>query len=108
MYKVICPFADSCDDGHVYLTGDTYPREGVEPSAERIIELASTANGRGFPLIEEQEEIPFCEEELIVEEPVAEDPVEEIPAEPVPEKKQRTPKEKAPAKTGSGRNKAKK
>lgn len=52
MYKVIVPFADAGDDGHVYLTGDTYPRKGFEPTAERVIELASTANGRGFPVIE--------------------------------------------------------
>ena len=111
MYKVIVPFADSQDDGHVYFTGSTYPREGIEPTAERIIELASTANGRGYPLIEEvEEEIPFCDDTPVTEEMAEEIPAEETPAEPVPERKPKTTKPKAPAKpkTGSGRNKTKK
>ena len=52
-YVVVHPFADSNDAGHVYRTGDTYPRDGVEPDPMRIAELGSTANNLGFPLIEE-------------------------------------------------------
>ena len=52
MYKVIKDFTDA-QDKHTYFTGDTYPREGVTPSKERIAELASTDNKRGEILIEE-------------------------------------------------------
>lgn len=93
MYKVICSFADSCDDGNVYLTGDTYPREGLEPSEERIIELASTANGRGFPVIEK------------VDDPVEETHAEEIPVEETPAQEEPEPEEKPSAKRGGRRSK---
>ena len=129
-YKVTHSFADSLDDGFVYRTGDTYPRDGYEPTPDRIIELIGTANGRGFPVIEEvTEEVA----EAIAEEPVTEpDAEEEIPfsepptaeeaeanaeeeteqAEPAAEEQAEQPKErkrtartatKAPAKTGSRR-----
>ena len=115
MYKAICPFADSEDNGYVYRTGDTYPREGYEPTAERLIELVGTANGRGFPVIKEvtdTEEIPFSdpvtEEEAEatavaeVEETVDEIPVEEPKQKTVRKTGTKTPK--APAKkTGSRR-----
>lgn len=52
-YKVVQAFADSKDNGYVYRTGGTYPRQGVEPDPMRIAELASTANALGFPLIAE-------------------------------------------------------
>lgn len=52
-YKVVYAFADGQDGGYVYRTGDTYPRDGVEPDALRIANLSSTANAFGFPLIEE-------------------------------------------------------
>ena len=57
-YKVVHAFADSQDGGYVYRTGDTYPREGLEPSDLRIADLASTANALGFPVIEKIEEQP--------------------------------------------------
>lgn len=50
-YVVVHPFADAKDNGRVYRTGDAYPRDGLEPDALRIAELASTANALGFPLI---------------------------------------------------------
>ena len=82
-YKVTHSFADSLDDGFVYRTGDTYPRDGYEPTPDRIIELIGTANGRGFPVIEEvTEEVA----EAIAEEPVTEPEVNEVPfSEPVTE-----------------------
>ena len=129
-YKVTHSFADSLDDGFVYRTGDTYPRDGYEPTPDRIIELIGTANGRGFPVIEEVTEEVV---EAIAEEPVTEpDTEEEIPfsehptaeeaeanaeeeteqAEPAAEEQTEQPKErkrtartatKAPVKTGSRR-----
>ena len=120
MYKVIHPFADSEDNGYVYLTGGTYPREGYEPTSSRIIELESTANGCGYPVIEkvaeapaepETEEIPFSELPTAEEaEANAEEETEQ--AEPAAEEQAEQPKErkrtartatKAPAKTGSRR-----
>ena len=82
-YKVTHSFADSLDDGFVYRTGDTYPRDGYEPTPDRIIELIGTANGRGFPVIEEvTEEVA----EAIAEEPVTEPEANEVPfSEPVTE-----------------------
>lgn len=40
------------DSLHPYNVGDEYPREGLNPSAERIEELASDKNLQGEPLIE--------------------------------------------------------
>ena len=61
MYKVLMMFDDLQDkvptpSGALpwrYHPGDAYPRKGVEPSAERIAELAGANNARGIPLIEE-------------------------------------------------------
>lgn len=58
MYKVIESFTDLQDNNYVYYVGDTFPRNGVEVGAERIAELASDKNRRGFPLIEEIVEKP--------------------------------------------------
>lgn len=60
MYKVVKEFHDledciSVKGGsicHHYVVGDTYPREGLEPSPERIAELAGKYNRQGVPLIE--------------------------------------------------------
>lgn len=59
MYKVIKAFKDLTDvletkDGseyYGYQIGDTYPRQGYTPSAERIAELASDKNKMHTPLI---------------------------------------------------------
>ena len=51
MYRVIKDFTDK-NDHHVYVAGDEFPRDGVEVSAERVAELASTDNVRGEVLIE--------------------------------------------------------
>lgn len=52
-YKVIKSFADLKDYNHEYNVGDTFPRVGVEVSAERIAELSGRQNRQGVPLIEE-------------------------------------------------------
>ena len=51
MYVAIKRFVDLTDDDHIYNSGDVYPRDGFEPSKERIIELATTKNKLGTPLI---------------------------------------------------------
>lgn len=51
-YIVVKDFSDIQDDKHIYLTGDTFPREGLEVSEERVAELASKDNMRGEVLIE--------------------------------------------------------
>ena len=51
MYKVIRYFTDLQDDDYIYREGDTYPRKGLKPTADRINELASDKNKRGLPLI---------------------------------------------------------
>ena len=116
-YKVTFAFADSLDDGFVYRTGATYPREGYEPTPDRIIELMGTANFRGYPVIEqvaeahaepeaEKEEIPFSEpptaeeaEATAEEEEKPEEPVKEEPA----RKRTASKATKAPAKATSRR-----
>lgn len=52
MYKVISSFADIQDNRHIYKAGDVFPRKGLKVSDERIAELSSDKNRRGFPLIE--------------------------------------------------------
>jgi len=56
MYKVIHYFTDLEDNNHVYRVGDTYPREGMTPSSERVKSLLNGSNKRGVKLIEESGE----------------------------------------------------
>ena len=58
MYRVVQKFYDLKDNNHAYSVGDTFPRNGVEVDAERIVELASDKNRMGVPLIEEIAEKP--------------------------------------------------
>lgn len=57
MHKVIKAFHDLQDpekDGyHFYNTGDTYPRTGMKPTAERVGELSGADNAQKEPLIKE-------------------------------------------------------
>lgn len=66
-YRVIKMFTDLQDKEYAYQVGDTYPREGLSPTDERIAELSSSRNRQGKPLIEA---IP---EESAVEAPKAVD-----------------------------------
>ncbi len=73
-YRVLKYFTDLQDNRHAYHVGETFPREGLEVSPERLIELSSDKNKRGIPLIElvdftPEEPLPFTEPE--------EDPVKE-------------------------------
>ena len=51
MYKVIKAFLDLQDDSRLYNEGDSYPREGLKPSPDRIKELSGNENKIGEPLI---------------------------------------------------------
>lgn len=51
MYKVIKYFTDLQDNEHPYNAGDTFPRDGLTVSRERIIELATASNKQSTPLI---------------------------------------------------------
>ena len=67
MYKVIYRFADKLDKDYIYEIGNTYPREGVDVTDERLAELASNGNAIGQPIIEEIMEEPVETEEESVE-----------------------------------------
>jgi hypothetical protein len=56
-YRVIEKFTDLQDDGHVYEPGDAFPRNGAKVTPERLEELASNSNRRGFPLIEKSSDV---------------------------------------------------
>lgn len=55
MYKVVEFFHDLQDGGHAYHPGDTFPRNGVEVSGDRIEALSSANNARKVKLIEKVE-----------------------------------------------------
>lgn len=57
MYKTIVFFTDLQDGNHPYKLGDTFPREGLTVSKERLEELSTSANKQGIPLIERVEPI---------------------------------------------------
>lgn len=59
MYRVIRFFTDLHDGNHPYNVGDSFPREGIEVADERIVELASSDNKQGVPLIEAVEDEGF-------------------------------------------------
>lgn len=77
-YRVIEGFYDLQDpEGrsfHLYNKGDTYPREGLVPTQERIADLLGCGNARRTALIEE-----------ILEETAADTAAEEIPEAPTAE-----------------------
>ena len=49
-------FKDLKDNNHIYRKGDIYPREGLEPTKERIKELSSKKNKIGEVLIKKVNE----------------------------------------------------
>ena len=51
-YKVLRFFNDLQDNEYYYETGSVYPRDGLNPSQNRIDELASANNKQAIPLIE--------------------------------------------------------
>ena len=50
-YKVIRYFTDLQDNDYPYNVGDTFPRDGLNVTAERAAELASRNNAQKTPLI---------------------------------------------------------
>jgi hypothetical protein len=60
-YRVIKMFTDLQDKEYAYQVGDTYPREGLSPTDERIAELSGSRNRQGKPLIEAIPEEPAAE-----------------------------------------------
>lgn len=63
-YRVIKLFTDLQDGGYKYEVGDTYPREGLTPTDERITELSGSGNKQGTPLIEVVEDVSEATEEI--------------------------------------------
>lgn len=58
MYKVIKFFTDLQDNNFAYEVGDTFPREGLKVSEDRLAELSGSDNMQGKPLIEKVAEAP--------------------------------------------------
>lgn len=52
-YEVVRFFIDLCDNNHTYNVGDTFPRNGMVVSNERIKELSGPNNRQKVPLIKE-------------------------------------------------------
>lgn len=96
-YRVIEGFYDLQDpEGksyHLYNKGDDYPREGLEPTEERIAFLLSTSNRLSKPVIEAVQE-PAGEPEDMT----ADDSAEE--AEEAPEEEEEAPEEAQKPKKG--------
>lgn len=67
MYKVIKFFHDLQDNNHEYNVGDIYPREGLNPTPERIAELSGSENKQKTPLIEAVEEKTDIEKMKVAE-----------------------------------------
>ncbi|MGN0378533.1 MAG: hypothetical protein ACI4EU_02985 [Butyrivibrio sp.] len=62
-YTVINFFTDLQDFNHPYSVGDTFPREGMKATEERIKELSGSKNRQGKPLIKADR--PVSDEETI-------------------------------------------
>lgn len=59
MYKVIKYFTDLHDNNHSYNVGDSFPRDGIKVTADRLKKLSGKENKQGTPLIKEvKEETP--------------------------------------------------
>lgn len=63
MHKVINYFTDLQDGNHAYDVNDTFPREGLKVSEERIAELSGSGNLQKKPLIAAVEEKETAVEE---------------------------------------------
>lgn len=96
-YRVIHTFVDLSDSHYIYRTGDSFPRDGGNASADRIAELTSVNNKIGKPVIEAvpgEKKMPY-EKPMIVEDPAAAsvgDPDNAVPVE-TPKKRGRRKKD---------------
>ena len=78
MFIVINAFLDLQDAEHLYEVGDAYPREGLEPSEERIKELLGSDNLQGQPMIKAVKTVPANKEpEEVADSEPTEDATEE-------------------------------
>lgn len=94
MYRVIKYFTDLQDNNHPYQVGDIFPHEGKEVTEKRLLELSTSANRRGMPLIEKVEVEPVQIEPIKAE---TEEPVEDFmnpPEEPIEEEDNEKPKKR--------------
>lgn len=57
-YRVVKDFVDLKDGNHFYHTGDKFPRDGYEVTAERLMELSTCANRRRTVLVAMADEKP--------------------------------------------------
>jgi hypothetical protein len=90
MYRVTNYFTDLQDGDHTYNEGDTFPRDGVTVTADRIKELSTSANRRGIALIEE---VRGAEETETISNTETVEPDETAPVEDEPRKRTRKHKE---------------
>lgn len=86
MYRVTKYFTDLQDNGYAYNEGDTFPRDGVTVTADRIKELSTSANRRGIALVEEVRE---AEETETISDTETVEPEEAAPVEDEPRKRTR-------------------
>nr|DAE99052.1 MAG TPA: hypothetical protein [Caudoviricetes sp.] len=79
MFIVVNAFLDLKDNEHLYEVGDAYPRDGIEPSEERIKELLGSDNLQGQPMIKAVKTVPVDvkSEETAVDGEPSEDATEE-------------------------------
>lgn len=56
MYRVLRNFKDAKDNDFEYKKSDLYPRDGFEPSPERLKYLSSSKNVIGMPVIQKVED----------------------------------------------------
>lgn len=78
MYKVIRDFTDNQDSCYAYYEGDTFPRNGLTVSEDRVKSLASSNNRRGVPLITYIKDRQECVSE-VKEEPQEPEPSFDTP-----------------------------
>lgn len=90
MYRVTKYFTDLQDNGYAYNEGDTFPRDGMTVTADRIKELSTSANRRGIALIEE---VRGAEETGTISDTETVESEEAAPVEDEPRKRTRKHKE---------------
>lgn len=86
MYVVKVFFTDLQDNNYAYNVGDTFPRDGMAVTSDRIKELSGTQNKRGIALIEE---VRGAEETATISEAETVKPEEAAPVENEPRKRTR-------------------
>lgn len=64
MYEVIRDFTDLQDNEYPYSVGDTFPRDGLEVSEERLKELSGSQNLQKTPLIKNVTEKQYTKSEI--------------------------------------------